>query len=87
MSDDNDNAKRMKYLELVSIGRGPDLAKGMMTVTIALKDDQGEAYFTHLLTRHNYAHSTRKTIERLRAVKLPPAPDPGNEIVKIDRTK
>ena len=85
MSDDN--SRKMKYLEIVTIGQGPDLAKGMLTVTIALKDDKGESYFTHLVTRDNYAHSTRKTIERLRRVKFPPVPDSGNEIVKINQTK
>jgi len=85
MSDDN--PKKMKYLEIVTIGRGPDLAKGMVTVTIAVKDDKGELYYTHLVTRANYAHSTRKTIERLRWVKFPPVPNPGNEIVKINQTE
>jgi hypothetical protein len=72
------SAGRMKYLELISIGAGPDLVKGMMTVTFAMKDDHGGTYFTHLVTRHIYAYSTQKTLVRMRGVKIPPAPEPGN---------
>jgi hypothetical protein len=80
------NAKKMKSLEIVSIAAGPALIPGMVTVTIAMKDPQGGAYYTHMVTRNNYAHSAAKALGRMRGVKMPAAPEPQDAAVKIERT-